>query len=93
MANLKEIKVRFTEEDIAGIDRVAQSQDMSRSEYIRELVTGKLHAVCTPTDFHRLVAATHRAIGGSLDPRQVESVVAFVVTQLLGVDRGKNRRA
>ena len=84
MAKLREIKVRFTEQDIAAIDKIAQSQGLSRSEYIRDHITGKRISLAKPSDFYRLVADAHHELGGAVNHSQVERIVAFTIARILG---------
>lgn len=93
MTTLREVKVRFAPEDLEAIDRLAQTAGKSRSEYLRDLVTGNTNTLQTPMDFHRLVAGAHRSTSGHLDVRQVQAVVAYVVTELLGAGGGVARGA
>ena len=69
MATLKEIKVRFTEEDI-GIDKVAQSQGMSRSStYVSS--SRENFTMSALTDFHRLVALRIGLLVGAWIPAKL----------------------
>lgn len=86
---MKEIKVRFSVEDIAALDAAAAAMQCSRAEVIRRraltIATGKLDV----QRYHKLVADAQCFMRGAMERRQVETLTAFVVSKLGATgDRG-----
>lgn len=80
------VKVSFNQQDISELDRDATIQGISRAELIRTrtLTRPTGSRTLTTADYHRLVSDAAAFTHGSLDRRQLESVVAFTVNRLLG---------
>jgi hypothetical protein len=79
------VKVTYSEEDIQLLDRDAQQQGTSRAELIRQRTLTR-HTTDSPftyADYHRVVASAHQFTRGSIDRLQVESLVAFVLNQVM----------
>lgn len=80
-AQMKEIKVRFDEVDLAALDQQAEAAGISRAELIR---TRALVANCdsklTVASYHRLVSDALANVRGDIPRRMVEQLVAYVIT-------------
>ena len=74
--------------DDADADRLKLEADqlgISRSDLLRDRVTRtpvKTDKLLTPVDFYGLVERARRRAGQGMDRRQVESIVAFVFSEL-----------
>jgi hypothetical protein len=79
------VKVTYSEEDIQLLDRDANQQGTSRAELIRQrtLTRHTTGAPFTTAEYHRVVANAHQFTRGSIDRLQVESLVAFVLNQVM----------
>jgi hypothetical protein len=79
------VKVTYSEEDIQLLDRDAEQQNISRAELIRQrtLTRQTTGSPFTTADYHRVVANAHQFTRGSIDRLQVESLVAFVLNQVM----------
>ena len=90
--NLLKVTVRLHRDDLERVDKLASSEKVSRAEIIRQAVTASSHSSpltqkpFTHHDYNRLVADAYHSSSCNLDHRQVESVVAFVITRLMGKD-------
>jgi hypothetical protein len=80
------VKVSFDPAQLSALDRDATIQGISRAELIRNrtLTRSTGSRTLTTADYHRLVSDAAAFTHGSLDRRQLESVVAFTVNRLLG---------
>lgn len=80
------VKVSFDPDQLSTLDRDAAIQGVSRAELIRTrtLTRPTGSRTLTTADYHRLVSDAAAFTHGSLDRRQLESVVAFTVNRLLG---------
>jgi hypothetical protein len=79
------VKVTYSEDDIHLLDRDAEQQGTSRAELIRQrtLTRQSTGAPFTTADYHRVVASAHQFTRGTIDRLQVESLVAFVLNQVM----------
>ena len=74
--------------DDADADRLKQEAEqlgISRSDLLRDRVTRtpvNTDKFMSPIEFHSLVERTRRRAGQGMDRRQVESIVAFVFSDL-----------
>lgn len=80
------IKVTFSDADVAALDRDASIQGISRAELVRSrtLNRGANSKPFTTNDYHALVSSAAAFTHGSIDRRQLESVIAFAVNKILG---------
>lgn len=78
---MKEVKVRFSTEDLAFLDRQAEAAGVSRSELIRSrALVSNCDAGLNVTAYHRLVSDALTNVRGDMPRRMVEHLVAFVIT-------------
>ena len=80
---MREIKLRLEEPTIAALDAQAAVHNVSRSEVIRKCISeaapaGKLDA----QGYNQLVRDAYSFMGGGIDRRQFEALVAFLFTRL-----------
>ena len=83
--SLKEVKLRLPADDLQRLDKEAQFKGVARAELLRQLVlrnTANKGEHMSLNDFHKLVEKARRRVGGGLDKRKVEGIVAFVFSEL-----------
>ena len=79
---LQEVKIRLSPADLQVLDEQAGIINTSRSALIRDRVLSAPLVKLTPTDYHRLVADSCAFMRGDLNPRHVETLIAYVITRL-----------
>jgi len=80
---MRKVEVRFEETDLAALDRQAQEGGVTRSELIRHrTLATAMGKKFTPQDFSALVSDAYTRNHGSINRRQVESIVAFVFNRM-----------
>jgi hypothetical protein len=78
---MKEVKVRFSTEDLAVLDQQAAMAGVSRSELIRSrALVANCDRALSVTAYHRLVSDALTNVRGDMPRRMVEHLVAFVIT-------------
>jgi hypothetical protein len=78
---MKEVKVRFTPEDLAVLDQQADAAGVSRSELIRSrALVSNCDSGLTVAGYHRLVSDALANVRGDIPRRMVEQLVAYVIT-------------
>jgi len=78
---MKEVKVRFTPEDLAMLDQQADAAGVSRSELIRSrALVANCDSGLTVARYHRLVSDALANVRGDIPRRMVEQLVAYVIT-------------
>ena len=80
---MRKVEVRFEEADLAALDRQAQERGITRAQLIRHRTLATATAKrFTPQDYSALVSDAYTRNHGSINRRQVESIVAFVFSRL-----------
>lgn len=79
---LQEVKIRLSPADLQVLDAQAAATGTSRSALIRDRVLSTALVKLTPVDYHRLVADSCAFMRGDLNPRHVETLIAYVITRL-----------
>ena len=81
MSKMKDIRIRFSPEDLEVIDRKAEEAGISRAEFIRETM---FRPIMGPDEFRRLCSDARAHIGNAIPRLHVESLVAFTLRRCLG---------
>ena len=86
---MKVVKVSFHEADIIQLTAQARAAGLNRAELIRERVLGRQDngapaPVRTAAQFNDLVSQAYHQTHGAFSRSQVEALVAFVFTRLVG---------
>jgi len=79
---MQEVKVRFPAEDLAVLDQQVAVAGISRAELVRNRALSAALPRLTVSDYHRLVADSCAFMRGDLNPRHVETLIAYVITRL-----------
>ncbi len=79
---LQEVKIRLSTADLQALDARVAAAGANRSAFIRDRVLSAALVKLTPTDYHRLVADSCAFMRGDLNPRHVETLIAYVITRL-----------
>lgn len=79
---LQEVKIRLSAADLQVLDAQVAAAGANRSQFIRDRVLSTALVKLTPTDYHRLVADSCAFMRGDLNPRHVETLIAYVITRL-----------
>jgi len=78
---MKEIKVRFSTDDLLALDQQAEAAGITRSELIRSrALVSNCDSSLTVASYHRLVSDATANLRGDIPRRMVEQLVAFVIT-------------
>lgn len=80
------VKVAYSPEDLSQLDRDAQAAGISRAELIRTRTLTRSAGTkpFTTADYHKLVSDACAFTRGALSRSQVETLIAFTTTRLLG---------
>jgi hypothetical protein len=80
---VREIKLRLEESTIATLDAQAAVRNVSRSDVIRQCITDTAPATALgPQGYNQLVREAYSFVGGGIDRRQFEGLVAFLFTRI-----------
>ena len=82
---MKRVEVMLDEADAFRLKQEAEVLGISRSDLLRKRALSthlNNDKVLTPRYFHELVQRTRRRAGNGVDKRQVEGIVAFVISEL-----------
>jgi hypothetical protein len=77
-----EIKVRYTESDLAALTAEAAAAGVPRAQLIRDRSLARGVARLTTAEYHALVAGATTFMRGDLRRLQVETLVAYVIARL-----------
>ena len=77
---MPEIKIRLADADLARLTAEAAAAGIPRAQLIRDRALGV--ARLRTMDYHSLVADAARFMRGDLNRQHVETLVAYVLTQL-----------
>lgn len=83
---VREIKLRLEEPTIAALDAQAAVHNVSRSEVIRKCISEAAPATKLDAQgYNQLVRDAYSFVGGGMDRRQFEGLVAFLFNKLATV--------
>jgi hypothetical protein len=79
---LQEVKIRLSAADLQAVDDQAAAAGISRSAFIRDKVLSAALPGITTAGYHRLVSDSCAFMRNDLNPRHVETLIAYVITRL-----------
>ena len=77
----REVRIRLTETEADHIERMAELEGVSKSDFVRSRITRPIMEV---DEFRRLCSDTQKHVGGAIPRLPLESLVSFVVARCLG---------
>lgn len=84
---MRVVKLALEEHTITALDAQAAAMDISRAEVIRRCIAESAPSrSLKPDEYNQLVRNAYSFIGGGIDRRQFEGLVAYLFNQLHAIN-------